>query len=86
MVKTQKTFDFQAALKHWRDVSTSPPFYLFQWALWATTFQKLGRTLIGYILIKLDAKYYYNVTLYKAFISKVYDLVGQPSYTLLQCI
>ena len=35
---------------------------------------------IGYILIKLDAKYYYNVTSYKSFINKVYDLVGQPSY------
>ena len=35
---------------------------------------------IGYILIKLDAKYYYNVTSYESFINKVYDLVGQPSY------
>jgi len=31
-------------------------------------------------LIKLDANYYYNVTSYKSFINKVYDLVGQPSY------
>jgi len=30
-------------------------------------------------LIKLDAKYYYNVTRYESFINKVYDLVGQPS-------
>ena len=35
---------------------------------------------IDYIFIKLDAKYYYNVTSYKSFINKVYDLVGQPSY------
>jgi len=35
-------------------------------------------------LIKLDAKYYYNVTLYKSFINKVYDLVGQPWYTTVQ--
>jgi len=39
---------------------------------------------IGYILIKLDAKYYYNATTYKYFIHKVYDLVGQPSYTVFQ--
>jgi len=35
---------------------------------------------IGYILIKLDAKYYYIATWYTSFINKVYDLVGQPSY------
>jgi len=37
---------------------------------------------VGYtcILIKLDTKNYYNVTWYKSFIKKVYDLVGQPSY------
>jgi len=35
---------------------------------------------IGYIFIKLDAKYYYNATSYKSFINKVYDLVTQPVY------
>jgi len=35
---------------------------------------------MGYILIKLDAKYFYNVTSYKSFINKVYDLVGWPLY------
>ena len=35
---------------------------------------------IGYISIELDAKYFYNATSYKSFISKVYDLVGKPSY------
>ena len=38
---------------------------------------------IGYILIKLDTKYYSNVTSYKSFINKVYDLVGQPSYMMI---
>jgi len=31
-------------------------------------------------LIKLDAKYYFNAMLYKSFINKVYNLVGQPLY------
>ena len=39
---------------------------------------------IGYTLIKLDAKFYYNVTSYKSFINKAYDLVGQPSYLILK--
>jgi len=33
-----------------------------------------------FVMNKLDVKFYYNVTLYKSFINKVYDLVGQPSY------
>jgi len=33
-------------------------------------------------LIELDPKYYYNATSFKSFINKVYDLVGQPSYTI----
>jgi len=28
---------------------------------------------IGYIVTKLDAKYYHNATSYKSFINKVYD-------------
>jgi len=36
---------------------------------------------IGYVLIKLDAKYYYKATSYKSFINQVYVLVGQSSYT-----
>jgi len=37
-------------------------------------------------VIKLDAKYFYNVTSYKSFINKVYELVGQPSYILYMYI
>jgi len=33
-----------------------------------------------FVMNKLDVKFYYNVTLYKSFINKVYDLVGQPLY------
>ena len=53
------------------------------WSLYNTTSVFLDLC-IGYILIELDAKYYYNVTSYKSFINKVYDLVGQPSYIKFQ--
>jgi len=33
------------------------------------------------MLIKLDARYYSNMTSHNSFINKVYDLVDQPSYS-----
>jgi len=39
---------------------------------------------IGYVLIKL--KYYYNVTSYKSFINKIYDLMGQTSFVVFKSI